>query len=124
MHTSTLVRTDALGRVRMSRAAREQILKEFDESGLSGARFAKLVGVRYPTFARWRLQRARSASLSVRALPKPKVQWAEAVVEPAEPSQGNLPLRIVLSAGAAIELRHTSHVNLAAAFLRELERTC
>jgi hypothetical protein len=124
MQSSSVIRRDALGRVRVPRSAREQILKEFDQSGLSGARFARLIGVKYSTFACWRSKRARSRSLAVSALPKPKVQWAEAVVERAELPQDHSSLTIALRSGASIQLRHASQVNLAAVLLRELERAC
>jgi hypothetical protein len=42
---------DTLGRVRTPREKREQILDEYERSGMSGAAFAALVGVKYPTLA-------------------------------------------------------------------------
>ena len=38
---------DTLGRVRTPREKREQILDEYERSGMSGAAFAALVGVKY-----------------------------------------------------------------------------
>jgi len=48
-----LLKTDALGRVRTPAARREQSLAEFDPSGLSGAKFAEFVGVKYQMFVTW-----------------------------------------------------------------------
>jgi hypothetical protein len=39
------------GRVRISKEQRRKILAQFERSGLSGARFAKMAGIRYSTFA-------------------------------------------------------------------------
>jgi outer membrane protein assembly factor BamB len=42
---------DSKGRVRVSRERREQLLDEFEKSGLSGAQFARTVGVKYQIFS-------------------------------------------------------------------------
>ncbi len=39
---SKILKTDALGRVRTPAARREQLLDEFERSGVSGAKFAEL----------------------------------------------------------------------------------
>lgn len=46
-------RADRLGRVRMPRERRDELLAEYERSGLSQAEFARRTGVRYPTFAHW-----------------------------------------------------------------------
>ena len=48
---AVVLKTDALGRVKMTAAQRERVLDEFERSGLSGAKFAKLAGIKYQTFA-------------------------------------------------------------------------
>src|SRR5579864_8235425 len=58
--TVGLSKIDAKGRVRTAREQREVILDEFERSSLSGAEFAKLVGVRYSTFAGWIHRRRKS----------------------------------------------------------------
>jgi transposase len=55
----TLLKTDVLGRVKHSREQRERILDEYERSGVSGPKFAALVGVKYQTFATWKQQRKR-----------------------------------------------------------------
>jgi len=60
-----VLRIDRKGRVRFSRERREQLLDEFEKSGLSGAQFARTVGVKYPTFAFWRQQRQPSKPVPV-----------------------------------------------------------
>jgi len=53
-------RSDRLGRVRTPRARREELLAEYERSGLSQAAFARRAGVRYPTFAHWVQERRRA----------------------------------------------------------------
>jgi hypothetical protein len=44
-----VLKTDVLGRVRTPAVRRESLLDEFERSGLSGQKFAALVGIKYPT---------------------------------------------------------------------------
>jgi transposase-like protein len=53
-------RPDRLGRVRTPRSRRQELLAEYDRSGLSQAAFARRAGVRYPTFAHWVQERRRT----------------------------------------------------------------
>ena len=50
-----ILKVDTLRRVRVPKARREAILDEFERSGLSGAAFAELHGLKYATFANWSL---------------------------------------------------------------------
>ena len=52
------LKVDTKGRVWTPEAKREEILREFDSSGASGVEFARMIGVKYPTFAGW-LRRRR-----------------------------------------------------------------
>src|SRR5690606_14410395 len=52
---------DRRGRVNWPRERREQLLDEYERSGLSQAAFARREGVRYPTFAHWVQERRRGA---------------------------------------------------------------
>lgn len=54
-----LLKQDARGRVRVSAQRREALLDEFERSGASGAKFARLAGIKYATFANWVQQRRR-----------------------------------------------------------------
>ena len=51
--TSIILKTDSRGRVRMPPQRREELLMEFERSGLPATKFAALAGVRYQTFATW-----------------------------------------------------------------------
>ena len=50
---TSILRADERGRVRVPVERREELLGEFDRSGISAMRFAKLAGVKYATFANW-----------------------------------------------------------------------
>ena len=52
-----ILKTDALARVRTPASRRRELLEEFDRSGLSGAKFAALAGIKYSTFATWAAKR-------------------------------------------------------------------
>ena len=54
-----VLKQDGRGRVRVSALRREALLDEFERSGASAAKFARLVGIRYSTFANWVLQRRK-----------------------------------------------------------------
>ena len=55
-----VIKTDVLGRVKTSAERRERLLDEFERSGLSGAKYAELVGVKYRTSATRLQKRKRS----------------------------------------------------------------
>jgi hypothetical protein len=111
-----LLRLDTRGRVRTGRERREALLAQFDRSGLSGARFARMAGIKYPTFAGWLHQRrGRDAG------PKRpgSVTWVEAAVPP-EPAAR--PLRVQLPGGAWMEPASPAQCRDAALLLKELAK--
>lgn len=55
-----VLKSDTLGRVQTPKARREALLEEFERSGVSGKKFAAMVGVNYQTFASW-VQKRRKA---------------------------------------------------------------
>jgi hypothetical protein len=73
--SEAIITTDVLGRVKTPAARREQLLDEFERSGLSGSKFAELAGIKYSTFATWgqKRRRARStyAALKLTSFPFP-----------------------------------------------------
>ena len=98
-----ILRTDTQGRVRTSPQRRESLLVEFDQSGLSGTKFAELAGIKYQTFASWLQKRRRAVPPSVQA--GNTVRWLEAVVEKAQTCGGqNAPMLVVsLPGGVRVE---------------------
>jgi hypothetical protein len=117
-----ILKTDVLGRVKMPAARREQLLDEFERSGLTGQKFAAVVGVKYPTFATWAQQRRRQRG-AYPAVKRPKqLRWLEAVVEPNAGDKS--PLVLELPGGGRVEIREVQQAVLAAALLRVLAKPC
>jgi hypothetical protein len=122
---------DGLGRVRMPAARREQLLDEFERSGLSGKGFAALAGIKYQTFATWAQKRRRQREAEVIAKVPPaaaeKVNWLEAVVEQARDpvvKAGESGLVLKLPGGAWVEISDVKQVLLATALVRALQPPC
>lgn len=111
------VTLDTKGRVRTSKEQRRVILLQFEQSGLSAARFAQRTGLKYSTLAAW-VQRYRRTKRPER---KPPLRLLEAVVAPTPPGPA---LAVQLPGGARLELRDVSQVSLAVALLRALEQPC
>ena len=55
---SEILKVDEVGRVRRPPEKREAMLAEYERSGMTGAQFARFVGVRYSTLMYW-LQKRR-----------------------------------------------------------------
>jgi hypothetical protein len=124
----SLIKTDVTGRMHRTREQCEQILDEYERSGLSGPKFAALCGVKYQTFASW-LQRRRRKHQSLAKRPgKPgsaptKIQWLEAQLRSGGQPSSSATLVVHLPGGARAEVR-PEHINLAAALVRALEKPC
>ena len=103
---------------------REHLLDEFERSGLTGAKFAALMGIKYPTFADWVQRRRREREMTAPGTVKPadSVRWLEAVVEQAQGSAGVAVLH--LPGGARLEIHDVKQVAVAAALLRALAQPC
>jgi hypothetical protein len=112
----------------MSAERRESLLDEFERSGVSGAQFAALMGLKYPTFANWvqRRRRERGAGAPGVVPPADSVRWLEAVVEQARScgGSGSPGLSVQLPGGARVELSQVAQVELVAALLRALAKPC
>ena len=118
-----ILKTDAMGRVRTPKARREALLAEFARSGVSGQKFAALVGVNYQTFASWVQQwRRQRGEHPVPAKGAEVFRLVEAVVEAGsdEAGAGREVLRVELPGGAWVEIGGGRQVVLAAALLRAL----
>src|SRR5436190_15901437 len=96
-----LLRQDSRSRVRTSRERREALLAEYDRSGLSGAQFARLTGIKYQTFIGWLHARRRAAGTAAAVGKRKPVKWVEAVVSP-RAAGTRAPLRVQLPGGAWI----------------------
>jgi hypothetical protein len=121
-----VLKTDVRGRVQTPAARRESLLDEFERSGLSGAKFAALAGIKYQTFAAWahrrRKQRGAGGPTNVPAPPGDSVHWLEAVIEQAHhpgPQRSNS-VRVQLPGGASLEVTDEQQAALAAVLVRAL----
>ena len=111
---------DTLGRVRTPREKREQILDEYERSGMSGAAFAALVGVKYSTLSWWIQQRRKNgaaASLATAAT----VRWVEAVPahEVTTPTTSGT-LRVQIGAAVWLEVSNAEQASWAGQMLRTM----
>jgi hypothetical protein len=122
-----IIETDEAGRVRTPAARRESLLDEFERSGLSGAKFATLAGIKYQTLAAWvrkrRSGRAVSTSAPVRAVES--ARWLEAVVEQAQNPGCHNPTVMVLHlpAGVRVEVTDEKQAVLAAVLVQALAKS-
>ena len=127
-----MLKTDVLGRVRVKKARRDVLLDEFERGGTSAQAFAKMVGIKYQTFASWVQKRRRArkqypAAVKVQALPSPPttagaLRLVEALVEPAATNAGG-GLHVHLPGGASLEVRDARQAVLAAELLKALTST-
>jgi hypothetical protein len=66
-----VLKQDSVGRVRTPKVRREQLLDEFERSGLPGLKFAELAGIKYQTFATWAQKRRRQSGAAAAGKVKP-----------------------------------------------------
>lgn len=110
------LKTDTLGRVRTPAAKRAEILAAFERSGMSGAEFAALIGVKYPTFASWRQARPWGTP----SVARPQVRFLEAALPPAPAAEGPPPVELELPGGVRLRLTSPTQAPLVVALLRGL----
>jgi transposase-like protein len=128
-----VLKSDALGRVKIDRSRREALLDEFEQSGASGPAFAKLIGVKYQTFASWRQKRrrlraaqpAKATTTMQPSLPAAAtaLRLVEAVVESdcgQSLASGGESLCVHLPGGARVEVHDAKQAALAAELLKAL----
>ncbi len=121
-----ILKTDSLARLQTPRLRKEQLLDEFERSGLSCPKFAGLSGVKYSTFAAWVARRKRSRSteapLAKGPEEKAQVQWLEAMVDQARvaTSKETSVLKVYFGKDARAEIADARQAELAAALLLAL----
>jgi transposase-like protein len=112
------MRMDERGRVRVPRERREAILDEFERSGLSAAKFARLAGINYTTFSNWRQVRRKAAE----AQQPPEaslggVRLVEALLEGGVPAAKAGGLLIELPGGGRMHIESPMQLRMAAELL-------
>lgn len=121
-----ILKTDTLARVRTPPERREQLLGEFERSGMTGMQFAALVGVKYSTFAAWAAKRRRGGAQAgppVQAVDgTAKARWLEAVIDQAQGCgvRSDSILVLQLPGGARVEMANAQQIEMAASLLRAL----
>ena len=119
-----VIKADVLGRVRTSRERREQLLDEFERSGLTGQKFAAVVGINYQTFATWAQKRRRQRGAYPAVKTPKQLRWLEAMVEEGQSGGDKNPLVLELPGGAKVQINDAQQASLAAVLLRALEKPC
>lgn len=114
-----ILKADTHGRIRMPVAKRQEILAEFQRCGMSGAAFARMVGVKYPTFAGWLQRQRRGVRSGVRAASRSKPSQRIRFVE-AQACSPSAVVELELPRGIRLRITQASQISLAAALLREL----
>ena len=81
--SSEILKVDEVGRVRTPPEKREAMLAEYERSGMTGAQFARFVGVRYSTLMYWLQKRRKEAGQGeeTASTRNDHPRWLEAQVE-------------------------------------------
>jgi hypothetical protein len=124
-----VLKQDERGRVRVSVERREALLDEFARSGSSGARFARLAGIKYATFDNW-VQKRRKQGVPVRTVVNApadvdkavartgSVRLFEALVDRGShadrPVVGSAGLLVELPGGSRLRIESPAHLEMAA----------
>jgi transposase-like protein len=117
-----VLQADERGRVRVSRERREALLEEFERSGMSGAKFARLAGIKYPTFMYWLKQRRDHCRNEGDAGVQESrtVSFVEAFIESSSQRSSSEGLTIELAGGSRLRVESAIQLRLAAELLRML----
>jgi len=110
---------DTKGRVRVTKAQRRDILAALARSGESLPRFARRIGLKYSTLARWvQVSRAKPVGR------KPALRLLEALVESAPVAAAGTVLVLQLPGGGRVEVADEKQAALAAMLVRALAKPC
>jgi transposase-like protein len=110
---------DTKGRLRVTKAQRREILAVLARSGESLPRFARRIGLKYSTLARWvQVSRAKPAGR------KPVLRLLEAMVESAPVAAAGTALVLQLPGNVRLEVADEKQAALAAMLVRALAKSC
>ena len=114
--------TDRLGRVRTPPERREALLEEFARSGMSGAKFAQFIGMKYSTLANWVQKRRRQGAAAGQGDDHSSgMHWMEAVLPGEAAAKSAMgALQVHLPGGARLEVADRRQAVLAGELLRAL----
>jgi hypothetical protein len=113
-----VLRCDRLGRVQTPKDRRQEILDEYDRSGMTGRAFARHYGLKYQTFAAWLSKRRKLGQ----TCPVERVNLVEAVIEGGRerPMPSAVGIRVELPGGASVEMGNEAQAGLVASLIRNL----
>ncbi len=129
------LKTDVIGRVRISAKHREALLDAYEASSMTGMKFAAAHGVKYPTFASWIQRRRRDRGQYEPSNESVSAALFESLVELGLPvaAMPSGSMAGVSSSGSALRIQHSSGIcmcvederqaRLAVLVLRELDAT-
>jgi hypothetical protein len=115
----TILKADVLGRVHTPVDQRDALMDAFERSGLSGAQFARLHGLRYSTFAHWRQRRKK-----LRCAEPGEARPLFEEVDVCSARQISAGLCISLPGGASVTIDRADQFPAVAALLNYLEHSC
>jgi len=113
--STSIIKSDRLGRVRYSAEYKAEVVAAFKASGLSGPAFARQCGIKYPTFAAWVAGSRKSGDPAPATEGGPQFLLAEV----AGPSGGGA-LKVELPGGAVAHVSSASQAGLLGELLRAL----
>jgi hypothetical protein len=120
---SSIIRAGADGRLRLPAAARAELLEAYDRSGMTAMAFARLHGLKYPTFIAWLAKRRRNGQPLADdpvAAATPLAGFAEVVgIDGAA-----APLRVQVAGGMVLEIHSRAALPMAAELLAMLRTRC
>jgi hypothetical protein len=123
------LKTDVLGRVRITAKHRKALLDAFEQSSLSGIKFAAAHGIKYPTFANWVQKRRRERGQYVLSTKPVSTSLIDSLVElempvtrskKSDPPIDHTDLCMEHSSGFRIHVRNPEQARLAAILIGQL----
>jgi transposase-like protein len=112
----TALPVDSRGRVRTPPEHRNKMMDLFEQSGLTGAAFAQLHGIRYTTFSHWRRVRRREREESNE---EQSLTFREVDIHPSTSRSGD-GLLLELPQGVRVRLESPHQIPLVAALTHQL----
>lgn len=117
-----LIKTDRLGRLQITPEHRQMLLDKFDESGMSGLEFAKLHGIKYPTFAHWCQKRKRERNAGPEEIDSKDLKIMDSLREVVtDEFSANQALKIQLGTGIEVSITSESQLALASKLIQQLQ---
>ena len=123
-----LIRTDRIGRIHVKPEHREALLDKFEQCAMSGLQFAKLHGIKYPTFAHWRQQRRIKLKGDPATTTEAPTELGDSLAEVVVQSQRSCSealgshLNVDLGGGVSLNIHDEGELNLAVKLINQLRR--